>query len=810
MVRSNAQMSRWLSRIGKSALIALSLVAQSAQAEDNRTAAETAERTIDRTLIASAVTYERALAAAQSTLLFLEVEVNGMAHGLAQFRLIDEEVWASRSVLQDLGLRLDNVPVASGDMVSLAEAFGQNCSYNSGTQSLSILVESEQLAVATSRLNFYDQDNPVAQSATGVLLNYDLYANFASGRISLDGVTEARAFSGNFLLENVGVFQLGDRGPASQARFLRLDTSAALTFPENRLTVRIGDIVTRSTSLSRPSRIGGVRIGTDFALQPYLVTAPVPAFFGEATLPSTVDLYIDGIRRYSADVAPGPFEIGSGPTRVNGAANAELVVTDVLGQVTTLDFPLYDTPLLLRKGLSDWSVEIGTVRQNYGQRSFDYADQLVASGSFRRGISDTLTVEGHAEISSSLLNAGGGFALASPDFGVISASVAASQHDGNTGHRLEVGYSFTTSSFNLAATLQRTSKDFVDIPSTAGARFPLEREIVSAGYSDERLGTFGASLVRQLSDGRERTSYANASWSRSVTEELSVSLSGNINLENTSDKGVFATLTFIPGNRDHYRATLQANKRRTTGAFGYRRNVPYEGGMGWAIDGSYDGDRFRGAAQLDHLGSFGQATAGARIFGSSTSGYVGYSGAIVAIDGSVQAARKINDGFALVSASGFADVPVSLNNRQIGVTNAEGRLLVTGLNAYQHNRLSIDTANLPPHIEVGSDEEGAVPSLRAGVTVEFGLAPSHSVLVTVVDDTGANIPMGTVALADDDDEAILMVGFDGQLFIENAIPGGRVVIDGDGSPCAFNLPAIFPDDNAGRLGQVVCSRQGYP
>lgn len=808
MVRSNAKMSRWLSRIGEAALIASALIPQGAQAEENRSAADTAERTIDRTQIASAVTYERASAPVRGTLLFLDVEVNGMAHGLAQFRLIDEEIWASRTVLRDLGLRLEGVPVASGDMVSLAEAFGQNFNYNSAAQSLSILVESKQLAVATSRLNFYDQDNPVAQSATGMLMNYDIYANYASDRISLDGVAEARAFSGNFLLESVGVFQLGDRGPASTSRFLRLDTSAAFTFPERRITLRAGDIVTRSTSLSRSSRIGGFRIGTDFALQPYLVTAPVPAFFGEATLPSTVDLYIDGIRRYSADVAPGPFEIGSGPTRVNGAANAELVVTDVLGQVTTLDFPLYDTPLLLRAGLSDWSVEVGTVRQNYGQRSFDYGNQVVASGSVRRGISDTLTVEGHAEISSSLLNAGGGFALASPDFGVISASVAASQHDGLTGHRFEVGYSFTMANFNLAATLQRTSRDFADIPSIAGAQFPREREIVSAGYSDERLGTFGMSLVRQRSDAEDRTSYASANWSRIITEELSVSLSGNINLENTSDKGIFATLTFVPGNRDHYRATVQANERRTTGAFGYRRSVPYEGGMGWAIDGSYDGDRFRGAAQLDHLGSFGQATAGARIFGSSTAGYVGFSGAIVAIDGTVHASRKINDGFALVSASGFADVPVSLNNRQVGVTNAGGNLLVTGLNAYQHNRISIETTDLPPNIEVASDEEDAVPSLRAGVKVEFGLAPSHSVLVTVVDEAGSNIPMGTGARADDNSEAVLMVGFDGQLFIENATPGGRVVVDSGGSECAFNLPPIFHDDNAGRLGQVVCSRQG--
>ncbi len=808
MARSNAKMSRWFTQIGSAALTASLLTAQAARAEEDGTAAESVELTIDRARIASAVTIERASSPVSGVVLFLDVEVNGMDHGLAQFRLVENELWATRSVLQGLGLRLDGAEAGGDELVSLATTFGDNLAYDAASQSLSIMVEPGRLAVATSRLNFYDEDHPIAESATGALVNYDIYANYADGQVTLDGVTETRVFSGNFLLENTGLFRLGNRGAGQATQFLRLDTSAAMTFPDRRLTLRVGDIVTRSTSLSRPSRIGGVRFGTDFALQPYLVTAPVPAFYGEATLPSTVDLYIDGIRRYSGEVAPGPFEIGSGPTRVNGAANAELVVTDVLGQVTRIDYPLYDTPLLLRRGLTDWSVEVGAVRRHYGLESFNYGQSLVASASLRRGLTNAITIEGHAELGAEFGNAGGGIVWAVPQWGVLTASAAASQGNDTTGHRLEVGYSYSNSRFNLAASMQRTSQSYIDIPASEGAAFPIERDIVSVGYNSDWLGSFGASLIRQRFPSEARRSYASATWNRALNDNFALSFSADVNLADTSERGVFATLTFVPGNRDHFRATVQANERRTTGAFGYRRSVPYEGGTGWAIDGSYGGNRFRGSAQVDHLGSFGQATAGTRIFGSNVSGYLGLSGSIVAMDGGFYSSRKIFDGFAVVSTSGVADVPVNLNNRKIGQTNVNGQLLITGLNAYQRNRVSIDTTNLPADIEVASVAQQAVPSLRTGVSVTFDLSPSHAVLLTLVDESGIPIAAGTMAGPEGSEPRSLMVGFDGQLFIDNPVPGSRILVEAENGPCRIELPPEFPENRAGRLGRMTCSRIG--
>lgn len=805
MARKSGSRSRWLKKASEAAVLAWVLAAMPAQASDDAASDETA-RIIDRSTIASSFAAERPGAAAiRGVPLILAVQVNGMDHGLAQFRMIEESLWAAPSVLVDLGLRIDALDQGAeeGALLNVDQALGGGVSYDAALQSLSILVEVSKLAVGTSRLNLDPQDQPVAESGTGALLNYDAYASVSGSDVSLDGFTELRLFSGNVLLENTALFRLGGNR-TQQEDAVRLDTSLAWSIPEKRLTLRAGDILTRSTSWSRPTRIGGFRIGTDFSLQPYLVTAPIPTFFGEATLPSTIDLYIDGMKRFSGEVAPGPFELGSGANRINGAGDAQVVVTDALGQVTTIDYPIYDTPVLLRQGLTDWSVEVGAVRDEYGIKSFDYLSDPVASASFRRGLSDTLTLEAHAELGPSLFNGGAGVAMVAPFGGVVSGSVAASHSSDETGYRAEVGYSWTNSTFNLSATLQRASDDYADIASTSGARVPVVRDLVSVGFNARKFGTFGASLVRQRYTDEDPRSYASANWHRAIGQNFVVSMSANQDLEDTSQRSMFLTFSFTPRQRDQVTASLQASETRTSVSAGYRRSVPYGGGTGWAVDTSYDGDRLQAAAQLDHLGRFGQVTAGGRLNGGSASAYAGYSGSLVMMGEGVFASRKVFDGFAVVSTSGVADVPVMLQNRAVGTTNDDGHLLVTGLNAYQDNRVSIDPTDLPATLHIGSVDAEAIPSRGSGVLVEFEIAPRRSVLVTVLDADGEQLPVGTIALMDGSDQERLMIGFDGQLYIDQAKEGARIVVNHKAGACGFSLPAQLPSDNAGILGTMIC------
>ncbi len=804
MARKSLHQSRWLLQASKAASFAALLIAGPALA-DEAPRIDGQIVTMDSALIASVAPAQApAFAPAQTVQLILAVEVNGMDHGLVQFRLIDDQLWATRSVLEGLGLKIDHATTDNeSELLELGKALGSGVTYNAAMQSLAIMVEASRLNVGTSRLNINAQDMPVAQSATGALLNYDVYANYAGKGLAVDGFGELRAFSGNVLLESTGLFNSGNQGQRS-SNAVRLDTTLSWSIPDRRLTLRAGDILTRSTSWSRPTRLGGLRIGTDFALQPYLVTAPIPSFFGEATLPSTIDLYIDGMRRYSGSVAPGPFELGSGANVINGAGNAQIVVTDALGQVTALEFPIYDTPLLLRNGLTDWSIELGAVRENFGISSLDYASNPVVSASLRSGLTNQLTLEAHGEAGPSLLNAGGGLAWLMPFGGVVAGSVATSASKGHIGRRVEFGYSWTGSNFNLAATMQRASSDYADLPSINGAPVAITRDVVNIGYGSDRFGYFGASLIRQRNTGEALQSFVSLNWQKSIGDRFAISFSANQDLEDSNSRSAFITLSFNPGDHDHVAASFQASDRRTSGSLGYRHSLPDEGGTGWAIDTSYDGNRFQAAGQLDHLGSNGQFTAGARLNGGRTSAYAGYSGALVAMGGDVFVSRKVFDGFAVVDTDGVADLPVRLHNREIGHTNANGKLLVTGLNAFQNNAVSIDPTSLAATLTIAQVDQNAVPAQRAGVLLKFAIEPISSILVSLVDEQGTELPVGTRAIMEGAADQPLMVGFGGQLFIERALASAAVQVSTQDGSCFFQLPQQIPTDGAGLLGRMVC------
>lgn len=801
MARKSLHRSCWLSLASKAALLFAAAVAGPGWARD--------EAGMNAGLAASALPPVVAAPAALpvDAMLVLDVQVNGVNHGLMPFHMIADQLWASPQVLRELGLKIaaPAAEPAADTLLLLEEQLGQGVTYNAGAQTLAIMVDIAKLDVGTHRLGTSQQDHPVAQSATGVLLNYDLYANYTGSRRSLDGFGEMRAFSGNVLLESTGVFNSG--AAPGQGQLRRLDTTLSWSRPDRRLTLRAGDILTRATSWSRPTRLGGFRVGTDFALQPYLVTAPIPTFFGEATLPSTVDLYIDGLKRYSGSVTPGPFELGAGGNHVSGAGTAQLVITDALGQVSTLSVPFYDTPQLLRRGLTDWSIEAGTVRRGYGIRSFAYAGDPALSASLRHGVTDQLTIEAHGEATGDLVNAGAGATVLLPFGGVLTGSVAASTDYGRQGARAELGYAWTDSNFNLSATVQRASSEFADLPSREGARVPRSRDVLNAGFNSGRLGYFGASLIRQRAPGEQREAFASVNWQRSLGSNLAVSLSGNMGLRRGSARGVFLTVSYSPGQRDHLSASLQSGRRRSSGSLSYRHSLPLEGGTGWALDSSYDGDRVQAAGQIDHLGRHGQATAGARLAGGRAAGYAGLSGSLVAMGGDLFVARKVYEGFAVVDTAGQADVPVMVHNRSVGRTNSKGRLLVTGLNPYQDNRVTIDADNLPPELTVASVERDAVPAYGAGVAVDFAIARATSVLVTLVDEAGNEIPVGTAASMDDGVDHDLMVGFGGQLYIEHAVAGAVVRLADTAAPCAFRLPGDLAAGQAGMIGRMTCRKE---
>src|SRR5690606_16544953 len=145
------------------------------------------------------------------------------------------------------------------------------------------------------------------------------------------------------------------------------------------------------------------------------------------------------------------------------------------------------------------------------------------------------------------------------------------------------------------------------------------------------------------------------------------------------------------------------------------------GGIGWraqarhSIDnGINDNTSSGGLAELNYLGRYGQVQAGVSSYDGNHSTFASGTGSLVMMGGGLFAARQINDGFAVVSTDGVADVPVLLQNNVIGTTNKRGLLLISPLNAYQENKIGIDPMDLPADLRIDKVALEATPSDRAG------------------------------------------------------------------------------------------------
>lgn len=215
-----------------------------------------------------------------------------------------------------------------------------------------------------------------------------------------------------------------------------------------------------------------------------------------------------------------------------------------------------------------------------------------------------------------------------------------------------------------------------------------------------------------------------------------------------------------------------------------------------------------GAGELQFLGDHGRLFAGGRVAGGRLNAYAGASGALIVMDGAVFVSREVQDGFAVISTSGIAGVPVTLRNNVVGTTNADGKLLVSGLNAYEDNAIGIDALALPADIRVGEVETVVAPTDRAGVSVGFELAKVRAATLILVDAAGEPLPVGSLVSVRGAEGSRAMVGFDGEAYLEALEDRNVLDVKTAGTDCVAVFDYPRSGDVLPRIGPVSCLPTG--
>lgn len=274
-----------------------------------------------------------------NVLYYLELVINGRDSGqVVPVNAADSHYLLDAAALREAGVRLPGNPAGQVAVDALPEV---RADYDSASQQLHLQVPPDWLPEQR-----FDDPGLVARaparSSLGALFNYDLYySDPADGATPwLSALLEQRLFDGFGVISNTGVYTryFGDADNLD-SRYLRYDTYWLYNDERNMHSYQLGDYVNGALNWTTPVRMGGFRFARNFGVRPDLVTYPLLRFDGQAAVPSTVDLFINGYKASSADLQPGPFAISNVPY-INGAGEATVVTTDAQGRqvVTSLPF----------------------------------------------------------------------------------------------------------------------------------------------------------------------------------------------------------------------------------------------------------------------------------------------------------------------------------------------------------------------------------------------------------------------------------------------------------------------------------------
>jgi len=760
---------------------------------------------------------------ANSLDLYLDIIVNN--ERMSRFVAVRQEAGDSFSMTSDdlraSGILPDRSALREDGRIDLARLPDVTVDYNPSSQVL-LFHASDKARVArqVSPRAGLDPFDPTdarnkVQTGTGTLMNYSLYASGAYGSDDsefdfggVSGTFQARMFSPIGIAENS--FSL------SGGQLRRLDTFLAHSDPVTMTTYRGGDLITGGLSWTRPVRLGGFQMQRNFGLRPGLVTLPIPGFTGSAAVPSTVEVFLNNSRRFSQSIGTGPFEVVDLPV-VTGPGRAKVVVRDENGNEVVTESEYFVSDRLLRPELLDYSLDIGFPRTGFGTEEDRYDHRLFASASLRYGVTDWLTLEGHAEGGEGLINGGVGVVSTFGNRVLGSLSMAGSKAEREEGVQLSGALEFDLGRMHVQARLQRAFGEYNDIASVSrrddGGAPRAYAELfggnvrsmgqVSASMPVLDFGSLNFSYTQLETIAGSRDRLISAGYSQPLLGGT-FSASGYTNVE-SDDFGLVASLSFPIGGGVTAGTSMRSDEDGV-GAYATASRAANDsnGSVSWQAQYQNRDDQSRFAGRTEVKTELGKV--GGTLNHSEKSTFAGaqVSGAIVAAGGDLFLSNRVDDAFAIVDA-GAPDVEVLRENRQVGKTGYNGKLIVPDLRSYERNRLGIDPTGLPLDVIVTSTRKAVIPADHAGIYVSFSdNADGGSALVSLRAGSGDYVPAGS-SVIQEAGSAPTVVGYDGQVFLSGLQKRNRIIVQlPSGERCAASFNYVPVKGSLATVTDVPC------
>lgn len=601
-----------------------------------------------------------------------------------------------------------------------------------------------------------------------------------------------------------------------ERRFIRLMTSATWDRRETMQRAVAGDFLSSSGELGGNVNLGGLSFSKVFLIDPYFYRYPLASVSGMLPLASELEVYLDGVRVRTEKLPPGEFELKH-LTRYNGTSQIQVVIREPFGTERRIEFPFYFTDTLLREGLQEYSYNVGALRRAFGSESNRYG-HAAFSAFHRYGVSDSVTVGGRAEGSRGIVNLGPEATFRVRQAGVLTASLSAAHDDGEgLGAAGLLRYAYQGRQWNILAFLKGLSREYAVI----GEEDRLEKVRMESGfgvgYGSRETGSISLDLV--FSDryaGPDRFA-GTVAWSKTLGRETTFRLSWRKIREDDSRDEIFLGLTWYPWRETSLSASYQGGDGRNIESIRFQKNAPT--GEGFGFRGSVERTDSYGSAStavdplLQYNGRYGIYSAEYRADipddgPVSEASRLSAAGGIVYVGGRIGFCRPVTDSFGLVRVDRLEGVRVSLNNQEIGRTDAAGEVFLPNLGSYYENQVSINDKDIPIEYSLSEVVRYVSPPLRSGSVIPFEAKKFQAVTGTLSIRRGEEeLPAEyyEARIRAEGEEITFPTGKGGEFYLENVAPGRyRGIVPAPDRPCMFEMTIPESDEMLIDLGGISC------
>ncbi len=697
--------------------------------------------------------------------------------------------------------------------ISLKSMGGVTFSFNENTLSLKITADPSLFPERT--LDFMPRRPPniYYPKDSAAFLNYGLgYGagnSFTFQDFNLNNQLGARAGSLLFLTDT------SYTKTPEHSTFVRLMSSLTYDRRDDLQRFIAGDFVASSGDLGSSVTLGGLSFSKIYDIDPYLIRYPTAHFTGFASLPSTMEVYMNKIRIGTEKLSPGEFMLNN-LYYYGGANNVEVVIKDAFGRVQIVRYPFYFTDILLRKGLHEYSYNVGMIRNDLGFESNNYSG-FAYSGFHRYGVADDFSIGISSEGGRGNYSLGAQASFLMRKAGVATLSLAGSRNaDNRAGLAGTVNYGYQNARMNTQAFFRGFTKDY----ATIGSELLLDKTKYETGavfgYSNERLGSFSFFFDKVSKYVGQDSRSFGISYSRNLSRKLMLLASFTHRNEIASSNNFLVGLTYYPREETVVSSNFERSAGLNSETVQVQKNPPVGQGFGYRASFSNaqtgSGDVTTVNPSFQYNGRYGIYTAEYSRQSASSGGADLYNltaaGSIAYIGNTFGFSRPINDSFALAKVANLEGVRVYQNNEEIGRTDASGRVFLPNLGSYYDNQISINDKDIPMNYSIKEVVRYVSPPLRSGSLIAFEASKFQAITGKLNSKmTGQVMPAEfcELGITVNGKEVTSPTGRGGEFYFENIRPGKHhATLSCQEKQCSFDIIIPENDEMIIDLGRLVC------